>query len=79
MQSTTPLSVRLSSEYPHYLKMEADCKDNSNDMKMSPEMANIAQMISNLSNQMTHQNQSIEEKIIKNEMKFSDDFRKIVE
>jgi len=59
--------------------MEADCKDNSNDMKMSPEMANIAQMICNLSNQMTHQNQSIEEKIIKNEMKLSDDFRKIVQ
>jgi hypothetical protein len=57
--------------------MEADCKDNSQDTKMSSAMASIAQMISNLSNQMTLQNQSIEERIIKNETRLSDDFQRI--
>jgi len=43
--SNMPLSVEVSSNLSHFLKMEADCEDNPNDLKMSPEMASIAKMI----------------------------------
>ena len=52
--------------------MEADCKDVPSDLKMSPDMINIAQMIANLSNQVTNQTQSLEGKI-------SRDFSKVIE
>jgi len=46
-----------------FSKMEADCKDDFSDMKMSLDMINIAQMIANLPLQMTNQTQSPEEKL----------------
>jgi hypothetical protein len=55
-----------------FSKMEADCKDVQSDLKMSPDMINIAQMIANLSNQVTNQTQSLEGKI-------SRDFSKVIE
>ncbi len=76
---TTLLSTTSTSSFSHILKMEADCKDNCKDTKVSNDIAAIAQLIYYLSTQMTHQNQSIEEKIIKNEMKLSGDFQRVVQ
>ncbi|MFN9978608.1 MAG: hypothetical protein ACK53Y_01775, partial [bacterium] len=55
-----------------FLKMESDCKDDSSDSKMSPDMLNLAQMIANLSSQMTYQTKSLESKL-------SDDFNKVIQ
>ncbi len=55
-----------------FLKMESDCKDDSSDSKMSPDMLNLAQMIANLSSQMTYQTKSLEGKL-------SDDFNKVIQ
>jgi hypothetical protein len=62
--SLTPfLSAQMSLDFTHSSKMEADCKDTSNSRAMSKDMVNIAELISNLSTQITTQNQSIEERI----------------
>jgi len=55
-----------------FFKMEADCKEDALEGKMSSDMFNIAQMIANLSSQVTHQTQSLEGKI-------SRDFNRVIE
>ena len=55
-----------------FFTMEADCMDDALDGKMSPDMFNLAQMIANLSSQVTHQTQSLENKI-------SRDFSRVIE
>jgi len=52
--------------------MEAGCMDDALDGKMCPDMFNLAQMIANLSSQVTHQTQSLENKI-------SRDFSRVIE
>jgi hypothetical protein len=58
--ASTSLSSLVSLQSSQILNMEADCKDDSSVSKMSWNLINIAHMITNLSNQMTTQTQSLE-------------------
>jgi hypothetical protein len=62
--------------------MEADCKYNTLEQKMSMETIDLTQILTTLSHQITNQNNAIQEHIMKNDMNFQrvvqekDDFKK---
>jgi hypothetical protein len=61
--ASTPISSLVPVTSSLFSNMEANCKGDLSDLKMSPDMINIAQMIANLSLLMTNQTQSLEDKL----------------